>query len=106
MYLSHMEFIARRRGELQLRRSENVAKDAQAVLLWKSGFIEGADASSLDLGDSVVAQGLTWAGRDLLDTIQSKPVWDRIKTTASVGSQKEWTPGFSKSCHPPGPAAG
>lgn len=65
-----------------LRQSDNVAKDAQAVLLWKAGLIEGADASSMDLGDSVIAQGLTWSGHELLDTISSKPVWEKIKSTA------------------------
>lgn len=25
---------------------------------------------------------LSWAGHDLLDTLRSKPVWERIKTTA------------------------
>jgi hypothetical protein len=65
-----------------LRKSANPAKDAQAVLLWRAGFIEGADASSLDQGDSVIAERLTWAGHDLLDTIHSKPVWERVKTLA------------------------
>jgi hypothetical protein len=65
-----------------LRQSDNVAKDSQAVLLWKAGFIEGVDASSMDLGDSVIAQELTWSGHELLDTIRSKPVWEKIKSTA------------------------
>ncbi|WP_079744105.1 DUF2513 domain-containing protein [Pseudomonas aeruginosa] len=30
----------------------------------------------------MIAQGLTWAGYDLLDTIRSKAVWERIKSTA------------------------
>lgn len=65
-----------------LRQSENAAKDTQAVLLWKAGFIEGVDASSIDRGDSVIAQGLTWQGHELLDTLRSKPVWEKIKSTA------------------------
>jgi hypothetical protein len=65
-----------------LRQSENPAKDGQAVLLWKAGFIEGVDASSIDQGESVLAQGLTWSGHELLDTIRSKPVWEKIKSTA------------------------
>ena len=65
----------------------NVAEDddrktaEHAVLLWKAGFIEGADASSMD-GPYVLATGLTWAGHDLLQTIQSDPVWERVKATA------------------------
>lgn len=65
-----------------LRISANAAKDAQAVLLWKAGFIEGVDASSMDQEDSVLAQRLTWSGHELLDTIRSKPVWEKIKSTA------------------------
>ncbi|MFT0546063.1 DUF2513 domain-containing protein [Allopusillimonas ginsengisoli] len=60
---------------------EEPEKDMHGVLLWKAGFVEGADASCMD-GDAVLAQGLTWAGHDLLETIRSKAVWERIKTTA------------------------
>ncbi|ERY33668.1 TPA: DUF2513 domain-containing protein [Pseudomonas aeruginosa] len=61
--------------------SDEPQKDAHGVLLWKAGFIEGIDASDMD-GDAVLAQGLTWAGHDLLETIRSKAVWERIKSTA------------------------
>ena len=67
-----------------LSKSENAVKDGQAVLLWKEEFIEGANASSIDLGESVIAQGLTWRGHELLDTIRSKPVWEKIKSTAKL----------------------
>lgn len=56
-----------------------------AFLLWKSGFLDGVNASSMD-GDYVIVTGLTWAGHDLLQTIQSKPVWERIKSTAQEKS--------------------
>lgn len=52
-----------------------------AVLLWKSGFLNGVDAST-NRGAAVVAEELTWAGHDLLKTIQSKPVWERVKAIA------------------------
>lgn len=61
--------------------SDEPQKDAHGVLLWRAGFIEGMDASDMD-GAAVLAQGLTWAGHDLLETIRSKAVWERIKTTA------------------------
>lgn len=61
--------------------SDNPAKDEQALILWKAGFIEGINDSTLS-GNAVIAQGLTWAGHDLLATIQSKPIWERIKSTA------------------------
>ena len=57
-------------------------RDAQGSLLWKAGFIEGADASSMD-GDAVLATSLTWAGHELLDTMRSGPIWERIKTMAT-----------------------
>ena len=34
----------------------------------------------------MIVTGLTWAGHDLLQTIQSKPVWERIKSTAQEKS--------------------
>lgn len=61
--------------------SDEPKKEAHGVLLWRAGFIEGIDASDMD-GDAVLARGLTWAGHDLLETIRSKAVWERIKATA------------------------
>lgn len=60
---------------------EDGFKGEHAVLLWRAGFIQGVDASSSD-GDSIIAQGLTWSGHDLLDTIRSQAIWERIKSTA------------------------
>ena len=61
--------------------SSEPEKAAHGVLLWKAGYVEGADASSMS-GDAVLATGLTWAGHELLETIRSKAIWERIKTTA------------------------
>lgn len=63
------------------RESDEPEKDVHGILLWKAGFIEAIDASDMD-GDAIHAQGLTWAGHDLLETIRSKAVWERIKATA------------------------
>lgn len=68
----------------EIRRGQPADSDAkaeQALLLYKSGLIEGIDASTFD-GPAVIARGLTWTGDDLLQTMQSKPVWDRIKSIA------------------------
>jgi hypothetical protein len=61
--------------------SEEPIKAAQAVLLWKAGFIDAVDASSFD-GDAITALDLSWSGHELLNTIRSAAVWERIKTTA------------------------
>lgn len=53
----------------------------QAMLLWKAGFIQAIDASTYS-GDAIISPDLTWQGHDLLDTIRSKPIWDKIKSTA------------------------
>jgi hypothetical protein len=63
--------------------SDEPMKASQAVLLWKSGFIDGVDASSSD-GDAIIALDLTWAGHELLDTVRSAAVWERIKITAQA----------------------
>ncbi|MBB2777021.1 UNVERIFIED_ORG: hypothetical protein HNP28_002344 [Comamonas terrigena] len=57
------------------------SKSEHAILLWKAGFIEGIDASGMNR-PYLLAQGLTWDGHELLDTIKSKPVWEKIKKTA------------------------
>lgn len=57
------------------------AKALHALLLWQAGFLNGVDGSTL-AGDGLLAPNLTWAGHDLLATLNSKPVWDRIKSTA------------------------
>src|SRR5689334_1070505 len=65
-----------------IRKCDDVTKASQAILLWKAGFIEGLDTSYVDLGEAVDVRGLTWKGHELLDTLRSKSVWERIKTTA------------------------
>jgi hypothetical protein len=60
---------------------EDQAKCEQALLLWEAGFIEAADTGTL-AGPAIQMPKLTWAGHDLLDTLRSKPVWERIKKTA------------------------
>lgn len=62
--------------------SDEPEKAKHAVLLWKAGFIEGRALDYYFAGDGVAARALTWAGHDLLQTIRSKTVWERIKTTA------------------------
>lgn len=60
---------------------QDASKVAHALLLWKAGFLEGMDAGSMG-GAALLSPDLTWQGHDLLDTLRSKPVWDRIKSTA------------------------
>jgi len=33
-------------------------------------------------GPAILSPELTWEGHDLLDTLRSKPVWERVKKTA------------------------
>ncbi|RZI33580.1 DUF2513 domain-containing protein [Pseudomonas orientalis] len=61
--------------------SENTSKDEHALLLWEAGFISGIDVSTMD-GPGFIAPKLTWEGHELLETIRSQAVWERIKTTA------------------------
>lgn len=60
---------------------EDQGKSEHALLLWKAGFIEAIDAGTM-AGPAILSPELTWQGHELLDTLRSKPVWDRIKTTA------------------------
>lgn len=64
---------------------DDPAKSEHALLLWKAGFIEAIDASTL-AGPAILSPELTWQGHELLDTLRSKPVWERIKSTAKEKS--------------------
>ena len=57
-------------------------KNANAILLWESHFIKGIDITTDVHGKGLMSPELTWDGHDLLVTIESKPVWERIKSTA------------------------
>lgn len=61
---------------------EDKTKSEQALLLWKGGYIEAIDTGTM-AGAAILSPELTWAGHDLLDTLRSKPVWERIKKTAA-----------------------
>lgn len=60
---------------------EDVAKSEHALLLWKANFIRAIDASTFG-GRAILSPELTWQGHDLLETMRSKAVWERIKTIA------------------------
>ena len=74
--------------------AEGASKGEHALLLWKAGFISAIDITTY-AGHAILSPELTWQGHELLDTIRSKAVWERIKTTAhekgielTVGSVK------------------
>ena len=60
---------------------ETDAEAEQALLLCKAGFIRAIDAGSKD-GPALISPELTWQGHELLDTMRSKPVWERVKKMA------------------------
>lgn len=57
-------------------------KAAHAILLAEAGFLKGSNTKFLNGTRLLLAPNLTWQGHELLDTIRSKPVWDKIKSTA------------------------
>jgi|APEBP8051072433_1049376.scaffolds.fasta_scaffold01662_7 hypothetical protein len=60
---------------------EEKIKAEHAVLLWQAGFLSGIDVSTVSDG-ALMSPELTWAGHDLLQTMRSATVWERIKTIA------------------------
>jgi len=54
---------------------------AHVFLLRDAGFIKGSNSSTM-AGKSILAPDLTWEGHELLATIRSRPVWEKIKSTA------------------------
>ncbi len=57
-------------------------KAEQAFLLYDAGFIGAIDAGSND-GPALISPKLTWQGHELLETMRSKPVWERVKKMAT-----------------------
>lgn len=59
-------------------------KARHAFLLEEAGFVKGQIVSvAVNRGSVLQHPELTWQGHELLETMRSKPVWDRIKTTAA-----------------------
>lgn len=57
-------------------------KAKHAILLNRAGFLDGVFVEYLDGASVLVSPNLTWKGHELLDTLRSKPIWEKIKTTA------------------------
>lgn len=56
-------------------------KVEHAFMLFDAGLLSGKSSNGNN-GRVVFLPELSWEGRDLLDTMRSKPVWDRIKVVA------------------------
>jgi len=69
------------RHTLQYHENKDAAVTAHAFLLLDAGYITAVNATTLD-GRALISPELTWAGHELLDTIRSKTVWERIKQLA------------------------
>ncbi len=76
-----LEIEADNNGKSTYGDDEQPLKTGHAFLLRDAGFISAIDASTHS-GRALIHPELTWAGHELLDTIRSKPVWDKIKSTA------------------------
>lgn len=68
-----------------LENSEQISNVVQhTILLIEAGFLTGSyEYIFVDDRDKTFnIDGLTWKGHELLDTIRSQPVWDKIKSSA------------------------
>lgn len=56
---------------------------SHAALLLDAGYLTGKKLQFQERTWPLIAMpNLSWEGHNLLDTLRSKPVWERIKTTA------------------------
>lgn len=69
------------RHKLQFHESKDPMATEHAFLLFDAGYIKAVNATTFD-GRALINPELTWEGHDLLDTIRSKSVWERIKQLA------------------------
>tara|TARA_R110002126_G_scaffold124103_5_gene265942 strand:- start:20 stop:382 length:363 start_codon:yes stop_codon:yes gene_type:complete len=60
------------------RIKDDTPQSEHAILLWRAGFLTGVDGSS-QKEEELINPELTWQGHDLLATIRSQPIWDRVK---------------------------
>lgn len=61
--------------------SPAATKARHAFLLFDAGFVRGIRSDTLE-ADRLMRPDLTWEGHQLLATIRSKDVWDRVKRMA------------------------
>lgn len=61
--------------------SPEAEKARHIILLYRSGFVSGEAANNLN-GEGLLLPELTWEGHQLLATLRSKDVWERIKSLA------------------------
>jgi hypothetical protein len=61
--------------------SPEADKGRHALLLHRAGFISAEVADDLEK-EAIILPNLTWEGHQLLATLRSKDVWERIKRTA------------------------
>jgi hypothetical protein len=76
-----LEIEADNSGDASYGESTDAVKTAHTFLLRNAGFIQGIDATTHD-GPELFSPSLMWEWHELLDTIRSKPVWEKIKSTA------------------------
>jgi len=75
------EIEAGDRHKLQYHESKDAVATEHAFLLYDAGYIKAVNATTSD-GRALISPELTWDGHELLDTIRSKTVWERIKQMA------------------------
>ncbi len=51
-------------------------------LLYDAGFLKGIPADDMD-GRGLLCPDLTWEGHELLASMESKPVWEKVKARAT-----------------------
>ena len=57
-------------------------KSEHAFLLLDAGYLSARTSFLSDGKRGLLGPNLTWEGHELLDTLRSKPVWEKIKATA------------------------
>src|SRR5690625_5026937 len=68
--------------EVQIDSSADRGRWYNAELLREGGFVE-VTPHPYDGGEIIIIDRLTWKGHDLLETLRSRPVWEKIKSIAT-----------------------
>lgn len=80
--VQNMTPVERDKASYELPHLSDDPEAIHAFMLYDAGFLKGIKGDA-DGGRSLLDPELTWAGQDLLASIESKPVWERVKHIAT-----------------------
>ena len=81
--LSDAERRKKRYGyRLEDEENDDKARAKHVEMLYKASYVEGVDFTAGEYVFEIMHPNLTWEAHDLLDTMRSNKLWDKVKSLA------------------------